>query len=136
VIGREYLDGQYMVRHYRRIVELAAKCQIMLDVHESTKDTGESRTWPNMMTRERARGQEFNAWAGDGGNPPRHDVDLLFTRCLAGPLDFTPGVLQVTFPEYRQNNRVNTTVSKQLALYVTCYSPLQMAADLPEHYAQ
>jgi alpha-glucosidase len=135
-IGREYLDGQYMVRHYRRMVELAARHQVMLDVHESIKDTGESRTWPNMMTRESARGQEFNAWAGDGGNPPGHDVNLLFTRCLSGPFDFTPGVLQVIFPEYRENNRVNTTVAKQLALYVTCYSPLQMAADLPEHYAR
>ncbi len=133
-IGREYLDGQYMVRHYRRMVELAARYRIMLDVHESIKDTGESRTWPNMMTRESARGQEFNAWAGDGGNPPRHDVDLFFTRCLAGPFDFTPGVLQVTFPDYRKNNRVNTTVSKQLALYVTFYSPLQMVPDLPENY--
>jgi alpha-glucosidase len=135
-IGREYLDGQYMVRHYRKIVELAAKHQIMMDVHESIKDTGESRTWPNMMTRESARGQEFNAWAGDGGNPPRHDVDLFFTRCLAGPFDFTPGVLQVTFPDFRQRNRVNTTVAKQLALYVVFYSPLHMAADLPEHYAE
>jgi len=133
-IGKEYLDGQYMVRHYRRIVELAAKHQVMLDVHESIKDTGESRTWPNMMTRESARGQEFNAWAGDGGNPPSHDVNLAFTRCLSGPFDFTPGVLQVTFPEYSRKNRVNTTVAKQLALYVTFYSPLQMAADLPENY--
>lgn len=136
VVGREYLDGQYMVRHYRKIVELAAKHQVMMDVHESIKDTGESRTWPNMMTRESARGQEFNAWAGDGGNPPGHDVNLAFTRCLSGPFDFTPGVLQVTFPEYQEKNRVNTTVAKQLALYVTFYSPLQMAADLPEHYAR
>ena len=135
-IGREYLDGQFMVRHYRRITELAARYRIMLDVHEPIKDTGESRTWPNFMTREGARGQEFNAWASDGGNPPVHDVHLVFTRFLSGPMDFTPGVLQVTYPQYRKNNRVNTTVAKQLAMYVTFYSPLQMAADLPEHYAQ
>ena len=133
-IGRENLDGQFMVRHYRKIVELAARYQIMLDVHESIKDTGESRTWPNMMTRESARGQEFNAWAGDGGNPPAHDVNLVFTRCLSGPFDFTPGVLQVTYPQYKSRNRVNTTITKQLAMYVTFHSPLQMAADLPEHY--
>jgi alpha-glucosidase len=133
-IGSEFLDGQYMVRHYRKMAELAAKYQIMLDVHEPIKDTGESRTWPNFMTREGARGQEYNAWAPDGGNPPVHDVNLVFTRFLSGPFDFTPGVLQVTYPQYRKNNRVNTTVAKQLAMYVAFYSPLQMAADLPEHY--
>ena len=133
-IGAEYLDGQYMVRHYRKVAMLAAKYHIMLDVHEPIKDTGEQRTWPNFMSREGARGQEYNAWAGDGGNPPKHDVNLVFTRFLSGPFDFTPGVLQVTFPQYRKNNRVNTTVAKQLALYVTFYSPLQMAADLPENY--
>jgi alpha-glucosidase len=133
-IGAEYLDGQYMVRHYRKMVMLAAKYHIMLDVHEPIKDTGEQRTWPNMMSREGARGQEYNAWASDGGNPPNHDVNLVFTRFLSGPMDFTPGVLQVTFPEYKKNNRVNTTVTKQLAMYVTFYSPLQMAADLPENH--
>jgi len=134
LIGAEYLDGQYMVRHYRKIAELAAKYQIMIDVHEPVKDTGERRTWPNFMTREGARGQEFNAWAPDGGNPPSHDVNLVFTRLLSGPFDFTPGVLQVTFPEYRKNNRVRTTICKQLAMYVAFYSPLQMAADLIENY--
>ncbi len=133
-IGAEYLDGQYMVRHYRKMVILAAKYHIMLDVHEPIKDTGEQHTWPNMMSREGARGQEYNAWASDGGNPPNHDVNLVFTRFLSGPMDFTPGVLQVTYPEYKKNNRVNTTVTKQLAMYVTFYSPLQMAADLPENY--
>lgn len=133
-IGAEYLDGQYMVRHYRKIIALAAKYHLMIDVHEPIKDTGERRTWPNMMTREGARGQEYNAWAPDGGNPPAHDVNLVFTRFLSGPMDFTPGVLQVTYPEFRKQNRVNTTVAKQLAMYVTFYSPLQMAADLIENY--
>ena len=133
-IGAEYLDGQYMVRHYRKIAILAAKYHIMLDAHEPIKDTGEQRTWPNFMSREGARGQEYNAWASDGGNPPNHDVNLVFTRFLSGPFDFTPGVLQVTYPQYKKNNRVNTTATKQLAMYVDFYSPLQMAADLPENY--
>ena len=134
LIGAEYLDGQYMVRHYRKIAMLAAKYHLMLDVHEPIKDTGEQRTWPNFMSREGARGQEYNAWAADGGNPPNHDVNLVFTRFLSGPFDFTPGVIQVTYPQYRKHNRVNTTAAKQLAMYVTFYSPLQMAADLPENY--
>ena len=123
-----------MVRHYRKTVELAAKHHIMLDIHEAIKDTGESRTWPNLMTREGGRGQEYNAWASDGGNPPNHDVNLVFTRFLSGPFDFTPGMLQVTYPEYSKNNRVNTTSVKQLAQYVCFYNPWQMAADLPENY--
>ena len=134
LIGKEYLDGQYMVRHYRKVAILAAKHHVMLDAHEPIKDTGEQRTWPNFMTREGARGQEYNAWSGDGGNPPNHDVNLVFTRFLSGPFDFTPGVIQVLYPQYKKNNRVNTTAVKQLALYVTFYSPLQMAADLPENY--
>lgn len=134
LLGAEYLDGQYMVRHYRKITALAAKHHVMLDVHEPIKDTGERRTWPNMMTREGSRGQEYNAWAPDGGNPPAHDVNLVFMRFLSGPMDFTPGVLQVTYPELRKKNRVNTTIAKQLAMYVTFYSPLQMAADLIENY--
>ncbi len=135
LIGAEYLDGQrYMVRHYRKVAMLAAKYHIMLDAHEPIKDTGEQRTWPNFMSREGARGQEYNAWSPDGGNPPNHDVNLVFTRFLSGPFDFTPGVIQVTYPQYRKNNRVHTTAVKQLAMYVDFYSPLQMAADLPENY--
>ena len=133
-IGSEYLDGQYMVRHYRKIAVLAAKYHIMLDAHEPIKDTGERRTWPNFMSREGARGMEYNAWSPDGGNPPNHDVNLVYTRFLSGPFDFTPGVIQVTYPEYKKNNRVHTTSVKQLAMYVCFYCPLQMAADLPENY--
>jgi alpha-glucosidase len=93
-----------------------------------------------MMTREGARGQEFNAWAGDGGNPPEHETILFFTRMLAGPMDFTPGVFDILIesetgtPRSPQQSRLRTTLAKQLALYVVLYSPLQMAADLPENY--
>jgi alpha-glucosidase len=123
-----------MVRHYRRVVELAAQHGIMLDVHEPIKDTGIRRTYPNMMTREGARGMEYNSKSRDGGNPPEHTTILPFTRMLSGPLDYTPGIFDLLFEESRPNNRVNTTLAKQLALYVVLYSPLQMAADLPENY--
>jgi alpha-glucosidase len=127
--------SQFMVRHYRRVVETAARHGIMVDVHEPIHDTGERRTYPNMMTREGARGQEYNAWSGDGGNPPEHETILFFTRLLAGPLDFTPGIFDLMRQPDPAHARVRTTLAKQLALYVTIYSPLQMAADLPENYA-
>ena len=132
--------SQYMVRHYRRVIETAAQYRIMLDVHEPLHDTGERRTWPNMMTREGSRGQEYNAWSGDGGNPPEHETILFFTRLLAGPMDFTPGIFDLLIERGRgraprpEEPRVRTTLAKQLALYVVLYSPLQMAADLPENY--
>jgi alpha-glucosidase len=132
--------SQFMVRHYRRVIETAARHGIMVDVHEPLHDTGERRTWPNMMTREGARGQEYNAWSGDGGNPPEHEAILFFTRLLAGPMDFTPGIFDLLIERGTGRSRrpdeprVRTTLAKQLALYVTIYSPLQMAADLPEHY--
>ena len=106
----------------------------MLDVHEPVKQTGLRRTYPHLMTAEGARGQEYNAWSADGGNPPDHTTILPFTRLLAGPMDFTPGIFDLTYPDLRPDNRVNTTLAKQLALYVVIYSPLQMAADLPENY--
>lgn len=133
-IQKEWHHGQYMVRHYRSVVEKAAEHKIMLDVHEPIKDTGIRRTYPNMMTREGARGQEYNAWSGDGGNPPDHTTILPFTRLLAGPMDFTPGIFDLLFEKYKSTNRVNTTLAKQLALYVVLFSPLHMAADLPENY--
>lgn len=133
-IHREWHHGQYMVRHYRRVVEKAASFRIALDVHEPIKDTGIRRTYPNMMTREGVRGQEHNAWGKARGNPPDHTTILPFTRMLAGPIDFTPGIFDVLFEDVQPDNRVNTTVAKQLALYVVLYSPLQMAADLPENY--
>jgi alpha-glucosidase len=134
VDDREWHHGQYMVQHYRRVVELAARHRIMLNVHEPIKDTGIRRTYPNMMTREGARGMEYNAKRRDGGNPPEHTTVLPFTRLLSGPMDYTPGIFDLLFEEARPNNRVNTTLAKQLALYVVIYSPLQMVADLPENY--
>jgi len=132
--------GQYMVRHHRLVIEKAAQHGIMLDVHEPIHDTGERRTYPNMMSREGARGQEYNAWSSEGGNPPEHETILFFTRLLAGPMDFTPGIFDILIergtgrPRRPDESRVRTTLAKQLALYVVLYSPLQMAADLPENY--
>ncbi len=133
-VGLEWHHGQYMVRHYRKVIETAARYGIMLDVHEPIKDTGLRRTFPNMMTREGARGQEYNAWSDDGGNPPDHTTILPFTRMLSGPFDFTPGIFDLMLGDDRPGNRINTTLAKQLALYVVLYSPLHMAADLPENY--
>jgi alpha-glucosidase len=132
--------SQEMVRHHRKVIETAARYGIMLDVHEPVHDTGERRTWPNMMTREGARGQEYNAWSGDGGNPPEHETILFFTRLVPGPMDFTPGIFDLLLasagegPRDPTRPRVRTTLAKQLALYVVIYSPMHMAADLPENY--
>jgi alpha-glucosidase len=132
--------GQYMVRHFRKVIEAAAAHRIMVNAHEPIKDTGERRTWPNMLTREGARGMEYNAWGGEGGNPPEHETILFFTRMHAGPMDFTPGVFDLLIasadgePRPPEEARVRTTLAKQLALYVVLFSPLQMAADLPENY--
>ncbi|OLA99974.1 MAG: alpha-glucosidase [Gemmatimonadetes bacterium 13_2_20CM_1_69_27] len=132
--------GQYMVRHHRHVIEKAAQYGIMLDVHEPIHDTGERRTYPNMMSREGARGQEYNAWSSEGGNPPEHETILFFTRMLDGPMDFTPGIFDILIergtgrPRRPDEPRPRTTLAKQLALYVVLYSPLQMAADLPENY--
>ncbi len=137
--------GQHNVRHYRKVVETAARHHITLDVHEPIKPTGIRRTYPNMMTREGARGMEWNAWSE--GNPPEHHVMLPFTRLLAGPMDYTPGTFDILFDNTRNssqrkrwndndkgNSRVNTTLAKQLANWVILYSPLQMASDMIEHY--
>lgn len=124
--------GQYMIRHYQKVAELAAKYGIAVNAHESSKDTGLRRTWPNFMTRECMRGGEYEAWSE--GNPPNHTVNMAFTRFLGGPGDYTPGIFDVLFDKYRKNERVHTTVAKQLALMVVLYSPHQMAADLPENY--
>lgn len=134
LIGMEWHHGQYMVNHYKKVIETAAKYQIMLNVHEPIKDTGERRTYPNMMTREGARGQEYNAWSPDGGNPPEHTTILPFTRMLSGPLDYTPGIFDLFIDEYQPDHRVQHTLAKELALYVVLYSPLQMLADLPENH--
>ena len=137
IANGEWHHGQYMVRHYRKVVERAAEHRIMMDVHEPIKDTGIRRTWPNMMTREGARGQEYNAWSGDGGNPPNHIPTIVFTRMLSGPFDYTPGIVDLLLKdneEGRPNNRVHSTVAGELALYVVVYSPLHMASDLIHNY--
>ncbi|WP_036379130.1 glycoside hydrolase family 97 protein [Muricauda sp. MAR_2010_75] len=129
----EYHHGQWMVNHYRKVLETGAKYQVAINAHEPIKATGIRRTYPNAIAREGLRGQEFNAWSADGGNPPEHLPIVAFTRMLAGPIDFTPGVFDITLPT-KENNRVSTTIAQQLALYVVIYSPVQMACDLPENY--
>lgn len=129
----EYHHGQWMVNHYRKVLEHAAKYQVAVDAHEPIKATGIRRTYPNAVAREGLRGQEWNAWASDGGNPPDHLPTVAFTRMLSGPIDFTPGVFELSLKP-KPNNQVNTTLAQQLALYVVIYSPIQMACDLPENY--
>jgi len=128
----EWHDGQVLSRHHLRVVTEAAKRHISIDAHEPIKDTGLRRTYPNWVSREAARGMEYNAW-GDPPNPPEHEANLVFTRMLGGPMDFTPGVLSLTGAN---GKRIQSTIAKQLALYVVLYSPIQMAADLPENYAK
>lgn len=131
--GREafaWHEGQEMNRHHLRVIEAAARRRISINAHEPTKDTGLRRTWPNIIAREGARGMEFSAW-GNPGNPPEHEANLVFTRLLAGPMDYTPGIFGM---QTRAPGGIQTTWAKQLALYVVIYSPLQMAADLLEHY--
>lgn len=130
----EHHDGQWMVRHYERVLQKAAQYHIMVDAHEPVRPTGMHRTYPNFLAAEAARGNEFNAWSV--GNPPAHETILPFTRLMGGPMDYTPGIFetQMSFYNKSKTERVHTTLAKQLALYVTMYSPLQMAADLPENY--
>ncbi|MFA6468710.1 MAG: glycoside hydrolase family 97 protein [Bacteroidota bacterium] len=130
----EVHDGQWMVNHYLRAVTKAADYKIMVNAHESVRLTGLQRTYPNWIASEAARGNEFNAWSS--GNPPSHETILPFTRFMGGPMDYTPGIFQIKMNYYKTNRetQVQSTLCKQLALYVTMYSPLQMAADLPENY--
>lgn len=132
-IAHEWFAGQYMVRYHQKVVEAAAAHHIAIDTHEPVKDTGLRRTWPNMISREGARGQEYNAWARPTSSPD-HLTILPFTRMLSGPMDFTPGIFDVTFGHAQINERVQSTIATQLAEYVVLYSPIQMAADLPENY--
>lgn len=130
----EWHDGQSMVNHFNYVVERAAEHQIMVNSHESHRPTGLHRTYPNYIAAEAARGNEFNAWSN--GNPPSHETILPFTRLLGGPMDYTPGIFEIKMSHYDPDKKeqVHTTLAKQLALYVTLYSPLQMAADLPQNY--
>lgn len=130
----EFHDGQTMVNHFNFVARRAADYKLMINSHESSRPTGYSRTYPNYIAAEAARGNEFNAWST--GNPPMHETILPFTRLLGGPMDYTPGIFEIKMSYYDKSKteQVHTTLVKQLALYVTMYSPLQMAADLPENY--
>jgi alpha-glucosidase len=131
----QYHHGQWMVNHYQKVVEQAAGRNISIVAHEPIKPTGLRRTYPNFLSREGALGQEFNAPWSSVNNTPAHTTILPFTRMLAGPMDFTPGIFSLTYEKYGiKDKRVNTTLAKQLALYVVIYSPVQMAADLQENY--
>ena len=126
----EWHQGQVLVRHHLKVVTEAAKRHITIDAHEPVKDTGLRRTYPNWVSREGERGMEYNAW-GEPKNPPEHEANLVFTRMLSGPMDFTPGILSL---KGKGNTPILSTLAKQLALYIVIYSPVQMAADLPENY--
>lgn len=145
LLDGHYHHSQYGVKHYAKVVEEAAKRKIMVDAHEPIKETGLRRTYPNFMTREGARGMEWNAWSS--GNKPSHHEILPFARLLSGPMDYTPGIFDVEYRSIAGNSdvkvwnnthssecRVNTTLAKQIALWVVLYSPWQMAADLVENY--
>ena len=130
--NKELAKSQYGIRHYRKVIECAAKHEIMIDNHEPAMPTGISRTYPNLMTQEGVRGQEYNAWDVKGGNPPEHTTIIPFTRGLAGPTDFTPAIFN--FSEVVKGTHPHSTIAKQLAEFVVIYSPLQMASDEIESY--
>ena len=128
----EYHYSQWLVNHYLYAVTEAAKHHIMVNAHEAVRPTGLCRTYPNLIGNESARGTEYQAF---GGTQPAHVTILPFTRLNGGPMDFTPGIFEMEISTFADNNsHVNATIANQLGLYVTMYSPLQMAADLPEHY--
>ncbi len=129
----EYHYGQWMNNHYLYAITEAAKHKIMVNAHEAVRPTGLSRTYPNLLANESARGTEYESF---GGNNPDHTTILPFTRLMGGPMDYTPGIFEMNLSKLNPDNesRVNSTLARQLALYVTMYSPLQMAADLPENY--
>lgn len=131
--GLQWNKGQSGVRHYRKVIETAAKYHIAIDNHEPVMPTGLQRTYPNLMSQEGVRGQEWNAWSQDGGSPCEHVTVLPFTRIMAGPVDYTPGVFAFENP-VMPSTRVHSTLANQLGLFVCFYSPLQMACDLPENY--
>ena len=131
----EHHYSQWIVNHYQYAIEKAAEYKIMVNAHEAVRPTGICRTYPNLIGNESARGTEFQAF---GGSKPNHVTILPFTRLIGGPMDYTPGIFEMDISKLNPNNNshVNSTIANQLALYVTMYSPLQMAADLPEHYEQ
>ena len=128
----EHHDGAWMVNHYVLVAQKAASYQVMLDAHEPVRPTGLQRTYPNWMACEAGRGNEYNAFSN--GNAPSHETIMPFTRLMGGPMDYTPGIFKIKGYSDVPGRQVHTTLTKQLALYVTLYSPLQMAADIPENY--
>ncbi|WNH11440.1 glycoside hydrolase family 97 protein [Thalassobellus suaedae] len=131
----EHHYSQWIVNHYQYAIEKAAEYEIMVNAHEAVRPTGICRTYPNLIGNESARGTEFQAF---GGSKTNHVTVLPFTRLIGGPMDYTPGIFEMDISKLNPNNNshVNSTIANQLALYVTMYSPLQMAADLPENYKQ
>lgn len=129
----EYHYSQWVVNHYQYALEKAAEYEIMINAHEAVRPTGISRTYPNLIANESARGTEYQAF---GGSKANHVTVLPFTRLIGGPMDYTPGIFEMDISKLNPNNNshVNATIANQLALYLTMYSPLQMAADLPENY--
>jgi glucan 1,4-alpha-glucosidase len=125
--------SQPLINHYQYVIEKAAKYKIMVNAHEAVRPTGIARTWPNMIGNESARGTEYQAF---GGSKANHVTILPFTRLIGGPMDYTPGIFEMDISKLNPSNKshVNSTIANQLALYLTMYSPLQMAADLPENY--
>jgi hypothetical protein len=125
--------SQWIVNHYQYAIEKAAEYKIMVNAHEAVRPTGVARTWPNLIGNEAARGTEYQAF---GGSKPNHVTLLPFTRLIGGPMDYTPGIFEMDLSKLnpQNNSHVNSTLANQLALYLTLYSPLQMAADLPENY--
>lgn len=131
--NKELQHSQYGVRHYRKVIEAAARHHIMVVNHEPVMPTGLQRTYPNLISGEGVRGQEWNAWDAGGGNPPYHLCVIPFTRQLAGPIDFTPGIFNLEGRVYPRTHP-HTTLAKQLAEYIVVYAPWQMAADEIENY--
>ena len=131
----EHHYSQWIINHYQYALEKAADYEVMVNAHEAVRPTGICRTYPNLIANESARGTEFQAF---GGSKSNHVTILPFTRLIGGPMDYTPGIFEMDISKLNPNNNshVNSTIANQLALYVTMYSPLQMAADLPEHYEQ
>jgi glucan 1,4-alpha-glucosidase len=125
--------SQWLVNHYQYAIEKAAEYEVMVNAHEAVRPTGVARTYPNLISNESARGQEYQAF---GGSKPNHVTVLPFTRLIGGPMDYTPGIFEMDISKLNPENNswVNSTIANQLGLYVTMYSPLQMAADLPENY--
>ncbi len=125
--------SQWIVNHYQYAIEKAADYKIMVNAHEAVRPTGIARTYPNLIGNEAARGTEYQAF---GGSKPNHVTVLPFTRLIGGPMDYTPGIFEMDISKMNPDNKshVNSTICNQLALYVTMYSPLQMAADTPENY--